>query len=118
MGETASSGTGACGAAVAYVLRGGDAPVTVRLDGGGLEVDVGEDLHVDLTGRAVPVFAGDVGCRDWPAPAGAGLDADRVVAQRLVERGLAVGRLAALADDERARDAVGAGGERSCACRG
>lgn len=61
VGETRSSGTGACGAAVAYVLRGGDAPVTVRLDGGELEVDVGEDLHVDLTGRAVPVFAGD-----WP----------------------------------------------------
>jgi diaminopimelate epimerase len=58
-GETLSSGTGACGAAVAYVLRGGDSPVTVRLDGGELEVDVGEDLHVDLTGPAVPVFAGE-----------------------------------------------------------
>jgi diaminopimelate epimerase len=58
-GETLSSGTGACGAAVAYVLRGGDSPVTVRLDGGELEVDVGEDLHVDLTGWAVPVFIGE-----------------------------------------------------------
>ncbi|HVL94873.1 MAG TPA: diaminopimelate epimerase [Solirubrobacteraceae bacterium] len=56
VGETLSSGTGACGAAVAYVLRGGDAPVTVQLDGGELEVDVGEDLHVDLTGWAVPVY--------------------------------------------------------------
>ena len=55
-----SSGTGACGAAVAYVLRGGDSPVTVRLDGGELEVDVGEDLHVDLTGWAVPVYAGEL----------------------------------------------------------
>jgi diaminopimelate epimerase len=60
VGETQSSGTGACGAAIAYALRGGDSPVTVRLDGGELEVEVGEDLHVDLTGWAVPVFAGEV----------------------------------------------------------
>ena len=59
-GETLSSGTGASGAAIAYVLRGGDSPVTVRLDGGELEVDVGEDLHVDLTGWAVPVFRGEL----------------------------------------------------------
>jgi diaminopimelate epimerase len=70
VGETASSGTGACGAAIVHVLRGGDSPVTVRLDGGELEVDVGEDLRVDLTGWAVPVFAGE-------------LDADRVLAQRV-----------------------------------
>jgi diaminopimelate epimerase len=56
VGETLSSGTGACGAAVAYVLRGGDSPVTVGLDGGELEVDVGEDLHVDLTGWAECVY--------------------------------------------------------------
>ena len=60
VGETLSSGTGATGAAVAHVLRGGDSPVTVVLDGGELEVDVGEDLHVDLTGWAVPVFAGEL----------------------------------------------------------
>ena len=60
MGETASSGTGACGAAIAHVLRGGDSPVTVKLDGGELEVEVGEDLHVDLTGWAVPVFGGEI----------------------------------------------------------
>lgn len=58
VGETLSSGTGACGAAVAYVLRGGNSPVTVRLDGGELEVDVSEDLHVDLTGWAEPVWRG------------------------------------------------------------
>jgi diaminopimelate epimerase len=40
------------------VVRGGDSPVTVVLDGGELEVDVTEDLHVDLTGWAVPVFRG------------------------------------------------------------
>ncbi len=58
VGETMSSGTGATGAAVAHVLRGGDSPVTVRLDGGELEVDVDESLHVDLTGWAVPVYRG------------------------------------------------------------
>jgi diaminopimelate epimerase len=59
VGETMSSGTGATGAAIAHVLRGGDSPVTVELDGGELIVDVGEDLHVDLTGWAVPVFTGE-----------------------------------------------------------
>ena len=53
-----SSGTGASGAAVAAVLRGVPSPVTVRLDGGELEVEVGEDLTVTLTGWAVPVYAG------------------------------------------------------------
>jgi diaminopimelate epimerase len=58
VGETMASGTGAVGAAVAAVLRGVDSPVTVRLDGGELEVEVGEDLHVDLTGWALPVYRG------------------------------------------------------------
>jgi len=58
VGETMSSGTGATGAAVAAVLRGADSPLTVVLDGGELEVEVGEDLHVDLTGWAVPVYRG------------------------------------------------------------
>jgi diaminopimelate epimerase len=58
VGETASSGTGATGAAVAHVLRGGDSPVTVVLDGGELEVEVSDDLHVNLSGWAVPVFSG------------------------------------------------------------
>ncbi len=71
VGETLSSGTGATGAAVAHVLEGGAASaeataarvgagalVTVALDGGELEVLVGEDLRVNLTGWARPVFAG------------------------------------------------------------
>ena len=58
VGETMSSGTGATGAALAHVLRGGDSPVTVVLDGGELVVDIEEDLHVDLTGWAIPVFTG------------------------------------------------------------
>ena len=59
-GETSASGTGATGAAVAYVLEGGSSPVTVVLDGGELVVDVGEDLHINLTGWAVPVFRGEL----------------------------------------------------------
>jgi diaminopimelate epimerase len=63
VGETLSSGTGATGAAVAHVLSQGGAGaqgthVTVVLDGGELEVEVGKDLHVNLTGWAVPVFEG------------------------------------------------------------
>ncbi len=60
VGETLSSGTGASGAAVAHVLRGGDSPLTVRLDGGELEVEVDEDLHVNLTGWAIPVYRGEL----------------------------------------------------------
>jgi diaminopimelate epimerase len=60
VGETMSSGTGACGAAVAHVLRGGSSPVTVALDGGRLEVEVGEDLAITLTGWAVPVYRGEL----------------------------------------------------------
>jgi diaminopimelate epimerase len=58
VGETMSSGTGAVGAAVSAVLRGVEHPVTVVLDGGELEVEVGEDIHVNLTGWAVPVYSG------------------------------------------------------------
>jgi diaminopimelate epimerase len=58
VGETSASGTGAIGAAVAYALSGADSPVTVELDGGELEVEVEEDLHINLTGWAVPVFRG------------------------------------------------------------
>jgi diaminopimelate epimerase len=63
VGETLSSGTGATGAAVAYVLSRGGAGgegthVTVVLDGGELGVEVGEDLRVNLTGWARPVFDG------------------------------------------------------------
>ncbi len=60
VGETLSSGTGASGAAVAAVLRGSDSPITVRLDGGELEVEVGPELDVVLTGPATPVFAGEL----------------------------------------------------------
>jgi diaminopimelate epimerase len=42
------------------VLAGGDSPVVVVLDGGELTVEVEEDLHINLSGWAVPVFAGTV----------------------------------------------------------
>jgi diaminopimelate epimerase len=58
VGTTLSSGTGAAGAALAAVLRGADSPLTVHLDGGDLDVEVGEDLRVSLTGPAVPVYEG------------------------------------------------------------
>jgi diaminopimelate epimerase len=58
VGETMASGTGGTGAAVAAVLRGVESPVTVVLDGGELVVEVGEGLHVEMTGWARPVYAG------------------------------------------------------------
>jgi len=59
VGETSASGTGASGAAIAHVLRGGDSPVTVELDGGELVVDVDESLLFTLTGWAEPVYTGE-----------------------------------------------------------
>jgi diaminopimelate epimerase len=62
VGETLSSGTGATGAAVACVQEDGRGGAGVRLavllDGGELEVEVGEDLQINLTGWARPVFEG------------------------------------------------------------
>jgi diaminopimelate epimerase len=64
VGETSASGTGATGAAVSHALGDGvsarPGPVSVVLDGGELEVEVGEDLSISLTGRAEPVFAGEL----------------------------------------------------------
>ncbi|HWI22040.1 MAG TPA: diaminopimelate epimerase [Baekduia sp.] len=59
VGETSSSGTGSCGAAVAMVLRGGASPVTVRLDGGELLVEVDESLQMTQTGWAEPVYTAE-----------------------------------------------------------
>jgi diaminopimelate epimerase len=60
VGETLSSGTGACGAAVTAFLRGAPSPIVVELDGGELEVAISEDLDVTLTGWAEPVCAGEL----------------------------------------------------------
>jgi diaminopimelate epimerase len=58
VGETLSSGTGAVGAAIAYRLSDNPSQVTVGLDGGELKVDIDDELRVNLTGWARPVFAG------------------------------------------------------------
>jgi diaminopimelate epimerase len=60
VGETLSSGTGASGAAVTAFLRGSSSPILVELEGGELEVEVGEELAVTLSGWAEPVFAGEL----------------------------------------------------------
>ena len=52
VGETASSGTGACGAAVASVLAGGSSPVTVVLDGGEMVVEIDDAMGIELSGTA------------------------------------------------------------------
>jgi diaminopimelate epimerase len=60
VGETSASGTGATGAAVTYAVSAPQLDerrqVTVVLDGGELEVEVGEGLEISLTGSAEPVF--------------------------------------------------------------
>jgi diaminopimelate epimerase len=62
VGETLSSGTGATGAAIAYRLSGagGASTVQVLLDGGELDVEIDDDLRVNLTGWARPVFEGHI----------------------------------------------------------
>lgn len=62
VGETLSSGTGATGAAIAYLLSRGsrEGAVQVELDGGDLLVEVSGGLHVHLTGWARPVFSGSL----------------------------------------------------------
>jgi diaminopimelate epimerase len=60
VGETLSSGTGASGAAVAAHVAGAPASLTVRLDGGDLQVDISDELDVRLTGTAQRVYSGEL----------------------------------------------------------
>ena len=60
VGETLSSGTGAGGAAVAAFLGGAASPITVKLDGGELTVEVTDELDVTLIGTASRVYAGEL----------------------------------------------------------
>jgi diaminopimelate epimerase len=60
VGETLASGTGASGAAVAAHLAGAPSRLTVQLDGGELEVEIGKDLSVRLTGWAEPILSGEL----------------------------------------------------------
>jgi diaminopimelate epimerase len=60
VGETLSSGTGASGAAITAYLQGAASPIVVELEGGELEVEIGEGLAVRLSGWAEPVYAGEL----------------------------------------------------------
>jgi diaminopimelate epimerase len=59
--ETLACGTGACAAAVVAARTGrAGRHVTVALPGGDLAIDWRDDDHVDMTGDAVEVFAGEI----------------------------------------------------------
>ena len=60
VGETLSSGTGASGAAVTAFLNGAASPIVVELEGGELEVEIGADLAIRLTGWAEPICSGEL----------------------------------------------------------
>ena len=61
VGETLSSGTGASGRRRGRAsCAAPPSPITVELDGGELEVEIGDDLDVRLTGWAEPVYAGEL----------------------------------------------------------
>jgi diaminopimelate epimerase len=56
VGETQACGSGACAAAVAAVLDGrGRSPLTVEMPGGVLDVAVGDQLELELTGPAARI---------------------------------------------------------------
>ena len=59
-GVTRACGTGACAAAVAGVLNNKTAEkITVKLDGGDLQIEWPDQQHVWMTGLAQEVFTGD-----------------------------------------------------------
>ena len=62
-GVTMACGTGACAAAAAAVSRGlcrVEAPAVVLLDGGSLQITVGEDGEVCMEGPAETVYDGEI----------------------------------------------------------
>ena len=65
-GVTMACGTGACASTAAAVRSGRcmpDTPITVRLDGGALEITVSPDGEVTMTGPAAFVYEGEtIGC--------------------------------------------------------
>ena len=64
-GITLACGTGACAVASAAVSKGlceFDKPITVKLDGGRLEITVSREYKVTMTGPAETVYEGDVVC--------------------------------------------------------
>ena len=66
VGETHACGTGATATAVALVRTGVcESPVTVELPGGRLEVEVGPDCRVHMTGPAEEIYHGDCRSSSW-----------------------------------------------------
>ncbi len=62
-GVTMACGTGACASAAAAVKKGccsPYAPMTVKLDGGDLEISIAENGEAVMTGPAVSVYEGEV----------------------------------------------------------
>lgn len=60
-GETLACGTGACASVVACNLNGlTKRSVNVELLGGNLNIELGEDNHVYMTGPAVTIFEGEL----------------------------------------------------------
>jgi diaminopimelate epimerase len=61
-GETLASGSGSCAVAVAAIRSGlAESPVTVRLDGGRVEIEwTGEDEPAYMTGPAEYVCEGEL----------------------------------------------------------
>ena len=62
-GVTMACGTGACASAAAAAAQGlcrKDAPISVQLDGGTLEIQVASDGMVTMTGPAETVYEGEV----------------------------------------------------------
>ena len=60
-GETLACGSGACAAAVVAHERGHASPICVCVPGGDLQISIGQDGHLKMTGPAQTVFTGE-----WP----------------------------------------------------
>ena len=59
-GATLACGTGACASAVAALITGrSESAVEVRLPGGALQLEIGNDMRVKMTGPAETVFEGN-----------------------------------------------------------
>jgi diaminopimelate epimerase len=60
-GYTLSSGSSSCAAAaVAYRLGLCDSKITVRMPGGNIDIEVGADYSVRMTGPVTKVFEGTI----------------------------------------------------------
>lgn len=61
VGETLACGTGACAVGVTALLdHGVTSPMLIHLPGGDLTIEVGDDLHVHMTGSATHIYTGSI----------------------------------------------------------